>query len=128
MGPCSPELLRFHAYPHTPRGCIQQPHFSPVEGAAWAVVFVSIIELCMAADVCRAVVRFSGSCMQGARKLAAAALHHRFHDNLARMFCALGSLGAAEALLLPGAPLRLSAWNDAAQTHAYSNSLDQDRT
>jgi hypothetical protein len=37
-----------------------------------------------------------------ARKLATSALHHRFHDSLARMFCALGSLGAAEALLLPG--------------------------
>ena len=45
--------------------------------------------------------------MQGARKLAASALHYRFHDNLARMFCALGSLGAAEGLLLPGANFTL---------------------
>lgn len=47
--------------------------------------------------------------MQGARKLAASALHYRFHDNLARMFCALGSLGAAEGLLLPGANFTLFA-------------------
>lgn len=55
-------------------------------------------------------------CMQGARKMAAAALHHRFHDNLARMFCALGSLGAAEALLLPGSPLHCSLYRVPRQT------------
>lgn len=42
--------------------------------------------------------------LREARRLAASALHHRCHDSLARFFSALGSLGAAEALLLPGAP------------------------
>jgi hypothetical protein len=101
-----------------------QPALPPVTlrpGALWRLVRASTTTIWMvsagghpwavglehAGFRCRAMA--IGGNLKGARRAAAASLHPRHHDGLAKFLSAFGSDGAAEALLLPGAPTSLVA-------------------